>query len=162
MKEGFLNEYIIQPVFFGFGLITFILVCFKTKSNLKVENLIKSSISIIKYSGIAFFLLWIYSLLNDKSLLERLNGDYWYSVVILMFTYPILSQLFWIKKITNSNLLVGIISLLFLFINLEFSGKIICFDGDCDMKFYFIGILKEVGIYLLILLLVNKLLNDEK
>ncbi len=163
MIEEFINNNLIQPIFFGFGLVTIILIQFKRMMKINTQKLIESSIIIIKYSGIIFFLIWCFYLIKDETLLNRFKGKYWFSGWFLMFTYPFLSQLFWIKKIKNSDILVYLVSILFLVFNLILSGKIICFDGDFDLNSYLIEILKEIGIYVTIVLSVTYLfkLNNQ-
>ncbi|MEO8233935.1 MAG: hypothetical protein ABI549_00850 [Flavobacterium sp.] len=162
MIEDFINSYLIQPIFFGFGIVTFILINFKVVMRIDTQKFIDSSIYIIKYSGVLFLLLWFLYLMKDEDLVNRFKGEYWFSGWFLMFTYPILSQLFWVNKIRNSNLLIHIISILFIISNFIFSGKITCLDGDCDINYFFIGIFKEIGIYILILLIVTYLMKNEK
>lgn len=159
MKEDFINSNIIQPVFLGFGIVTFILLYFDVVLKINTRKLINSSLYIIKCSGIIYIMLWCTCLFLDKSLINRFSGKYWFNGWFLMFTYPILSQLFWIKKVRKSNLLIYIISILFIISNFIFSGKIICFDGDCDMAIFILEILKQIGIYLIMLLLVTYLLK---
>jgi len=156
MIEDFINSYFIQPLFFGFGIVTFILINFKVVMKIDTQKFLDSSLYIIRYSGILYLLLWCFYLMKDEDLVNRFKGKYWFNGWFLMFTYPILSQLFWIHKIRNSNVLIYIISILLIISNFIFSGKIICLDGDCDMSYFFIGIFKEIGIYILILLLVTQ------
>ena len=162
MKEEFINSYLIQPVFFGFGIVTFILIYFKIVLKINTQKLIKASIEIIKYSGIIFLCLWIINVASNKISINRFTGKYWFSGWLLMFTYPILSQLFWIKKIRNSNILTYLISMVFIISNLVFSGKISCLNGDCDLNSFLIEILKQIGIYILILLLVTYFMKNNK
>lgn len=162
MKEDFINSNLIQPIFFGFGIVTFILLYFDIVLKINTRKFINSSIFIIKFSGIIYLSLWCVYIFLDKSLINRFIGKYWFGGWFLMFTYPILSQLFWINKIKSSNLLIYIISILFIISNFIFSGKIICFDGDCDMTIFLLEILKQIGIYIIILLLVTYILKNEK
>ncbi len=163
MLENSINNYFVQSIPFGFGLITFILIYFKTVLKIETHKLIENSIILIRYFGIFFLLLWIINLLNDDSLFERrFTGKYWFSGWFLMFTYPVLSQLLWIDKLKRSTFFVYLISLLFLISNLIYSGKIVCFDGDCDINSFFVGIFKEIGIYILVLLSVTYLVKNEK
>jgi len=161
MKKDFINSNLIQPIFFGFGIVTFILLYFDVVLKINTRKLINSSLYIIKFSGIIYIMLWCICLFSDKSLINRFSGKYWFNGWFLMFTYPILSQLFWIKKVRKSNLLIYIISILFIISNFIFSGKIICFDGDCDMVIFILEILKQIGIYLIMLLLVTYLLKNK-
>lgn len=161
MKENLINSYLIQPLFFGFGLITIFLISLEFLFNKKINRLINSSILIIRYSGLLFLCLWFYYLLIDRNLFNRFIGVYWFSGWLLMFTYPILSQLFWIRKIINSRILIYIISCLILIANIIFSGKIICFDGDCDMILYFLILLKEISIYVFVLMIITFLTRNK-
>ena len=162
MNESFIRSYLIQPVFFGFGIITSILIYFNTVLKINTERLIKSSIEIIKYSGILFLFLWIINIASNEVAINRFTGKYWFSGWFMMFTYPVLSQLFWINKVKNSTLLIYLISILFIVSNLIFSGKIICFDGDCDINSLLIEILVEIGIYILILSSLTYIMKNEK
>lgn len=161
MEEDFINNYLIQPFFFGFGIVTFILIYFQIMLKINTEKFIDSSINIIKYSGIIFLVIWCCYLIKDENLINRFKGKYWFAGWFLMFTYPVLSQLFWINKVRNSNLLIYVISILFIISNVIFSGKIVCFDGDCDMNYFFIGMIKEICIYILILLIVTYILKNK-
>jgi hypothetical protein len=162
MKEDFINSNLIQPIFFGFGIVTFILIYFMIFKKINTQRLIHSSIYIIRFSGILFLLLWCFSLIKDENLINRFKGKYWFSGWFLMFTYPVLSQLFWFKKIRNSNLLTYLISMIFIISNLIFSGKITYFDGNYDTNSFLMEILKQLGIYISILFLVTFFIKKMK
>ncbi len=89
MGEDFIKSNLIQPIFFGFGLVTFILIYFKIVLKINTQRLINSSIYIIRFSGILFLLLWSFSLIKDENLINRFKGKYWFLGWFLMFTYPI-------------------------------------------------------------------------
>jgi len=124
-----IKNILIESIFLGFGFFIMFssqLIWFRSNyKNTLLKRLNESAIFLVRVAGILYLLYWVFQILMNQnvefSLLNRFDKAYGWVFWLYVLVLPILSQLFWVKKIQEHSLFRILIGQIMVFFSVVFS-----------------------------------------
>lgn len=164
-----IKNILIESIFIGFGLFvllaTFLLLIKNDKMKRILATLMQSAIFLARLAGILYGLYWIFQITmtynSEYSILNRLDGPYWWSVWFMVILLPILSQLYWIKIFRTHILLRVLVAAAILYVALIISDNFVMMTVSLHRDFteaplylpHAFALLKNIAFFFILLLI---------